>query len=353
MRKHSTFKGLLLILACLALTNTKTFAQSSCESSIVSNFNGTSIPAGDWIWFSAVVKVSNVTTYPVHISFTNQTITSSYFTLGGVWAGTGFVGRLIIDPSFTRDTTFFVSDPSHGYWWETHVRPSESGNYFVGGYNYQVPTTIPGGLNPVTWSGKWGADQEGVKVNWQWAAAVYTNFSSDRNEINIKPSDCNSCSVYMNSDHAGTPEKYKSYVIGGARGGGGSNFTGSYSGTGSVATCFFNIVSCGCWLGLDGTHYRLASSNNTGINGADVAESISVFPNPAKDNMNVVIASVNGGNYNLVVVDMMGKIIKNENVVANPGLNSYQLNIANLPSGNYIISEQGVNGYQKTIVTIR
>jgi hypothetical protein len=40
-----------------------------------------------------------------------------------------------------------------------------------------------------------------------------------------------------NSDHAGTPENFKPFVIGGARGGGGSNYTGLYSGTGKVTPC--------------------------------------------------------------------------------------------------------------------
>jgi hypothetical protein len=41
-------------------------------------------------------------------------------------------------------------------------------------------------------------------------------------------SDCSG--QYRNSDHAGTPENFKEFVIGGARGGGGSNWTGSWSG---------------------------------------------------------------------------------------------------------------------------
>ncbi|MBV9144423.1 MAG: hypothetical protein JO065_00810, partial [Acidobacteria bacterium] len=36
---------------------------------------------------------------------------------------------------------------------------------------------------------------------------------------------------YRNNDKAGTPENYKQYVIGGARGGGGKNYTGGYSGS--------------------------------------------------------------------------------------------------------------------------
>jgi hypothetical protein len=45
--------------------------------------------------------------------------------------------------------------------------------------------------------------------------------------------DDNQASIYKNSDHAGTPENFKASVTGGATGGGGSNFTGSYSATGS------------------------------------------------------------------------------------------------------------------------
>jgi hypothetical protein len=65
---------------------------------------------------------------------------------------------------------------------------------------------------------------------------VYTNFSSNYNALGVKPTDDNDASIYHNSDHAGTPENFKPFVIGGARGGGGSNYTGSYSGTGGI-TC--------------------------------------------------------------------------------------------------------------------
>ena len=64
---------------------------------------------------------------------------------------------------------------------------------------------------------------------------VYTTFDTTYNELGVKPVDDNQASQYKNSDHAGTPENFKAYVIGGATGGGGSNFTGSYSGTGSCA----------------------------------------------------------------------------------------------------------------------
>jgi hypothetical protein len=80
-------------------------------------------------------------------------------------------------------------------------------------------------------------DTPGVTVQWQWAAAVYPNFSTGYNTLGVKPVDDNKASQYQNSDHAGTPETFKSFVTGGARGGGGSNYTGSYSATGSTIPC--------------------------------------------------------------------------------------------------------------------
>jgi hypothetical protein len=53
-------------------------------------------------------------------------------------------------------------------------------------------------------------------------------------EAGAKPVDDKVQNPYLNADHAGTPENFKSYVIGGATGGGGSNYTGGYSGTVSV-----------------------------------------------------------------------------------------------------------------------
>ena len=58
-------------------------------------------------------------------------------------------------------------------------------------------------------------------LQWQWAAAFYTQFSTDLNAIGVKPIDGDKNNPYTNSDHAGSPENLKAFVSGGARGGGG------------------------------------------------------------------------------------------------------------------------------------
>jgi hypothetical protein len=75
-------------------------------------------------------------------------------------------------------------------------------------------------------------------------AAVYTVLTTNYNVLGVKPAHTNTC-LYDNSDHAGTPEgidpgsgrPFKSFVTGGARGGGGSNWTGSWSGTAGATIC--------------------------------------------------------------------------------------------------------------------
>jgi YD repeat-containing protein len=193
-----------------------------------SNFNGTAIPAGRFIWFSSVMKVSGVGSQPVHIYFNKAKI---QFTAGSTPYSLPVPdAEVTIDPAAASASTTF--DASTGTW-KTVLPWPWSGNAFLGGLTFAVPVNFPGGINPVTWSGSFESDAP-VSLNWQWAAAVYTSFSPDYNAIQVKPLDSSTKNPYNNSDHAGTPEAFKSFVVGGARGGGGSDFTGSLSGTVAV-----------------------------------------------------------------------------------------------------------------------
>ncbi|MGA7274909.1 MAG: hypothetical protein WBX14_08715 [Candidatus Udaeobacter sp.] len=137
------------------------------------------------------------------------------------------------DPTVVFATTTF----SGGVWVTTVPSSGLPGNAFFSGVGYLVPVNLPGGINPVTWSGTISSTSLSVSVQWKWAAAVYTNFDADPSNLGVKPVDANSQNPYPNSDKAGTPENFKSFVTGGARGGGGSNYTGSYSGTDAVGPC--------------------------------------------------------------------------------------------------------------------
>jgi len=198
----------------------------SVVSSIPSNFNGTAIPGGDDIWFSSVAKVSGVGSSPVTIDVTNQTIS---FTANSTNYSINVPDTVLtLTPGQSTASTTFNNG------WNTSVPSQFSGNVFLGGTVFQVVGGLPGGIKNVNWQASFSSDTAGVQVQWQWAAAVYTNFASSDSGLNVKAVDDNHFGPYSNSDHAGTPEDYKAFVIGGGTGGGGSNWTGSYSSTASV-----------------------------------------------------------------------------------------------------------------------
>src|SRR5213594_4397257 len=174
-------------------------------SSITANFDGTPIPAGRTIWFNSVFKVSGPQSAPVTIQFQDVTINSA----------DGLISVMVPD---------------------AEVAFGLPGNTFFTGAAFPVTTSLPGGIKNVTWSGRIISDTPGVAVQWQWAAAVYSTLG-DLDSLGVKPVDDNKASVYKNSDHAGTPKSVRQFLVSGARGGGGSNFTGSYSGTVKTGAC--------------------------------------------------------------------------------------------------------------------
>jgi hypothetical protein len=214
------------------------------------NFNGTQIifqntPGGSYVWFISDGKVSGLPANQkalLHIS--SQTITIP---------ATGSSPQYIVpvpdafvtfDPTATLATTTF--DTVDNVWRMNFPSSGMAGNVFYGGVAFKVPASgLPGGIKNVKWSGTFTTDTAGLTAAWQWHAANYGNFTSDYNKIAPKPTDDNSASIYKNSDHAGTPEgidpvslkPWKTFVVGGASGGGGANYTGSGSSTIQFTPC--------------------------------------------------------------------------------------------------------------------
>src|SRR6266487_2848872 len=200
-------------------------------SSIQSNFNKTSIAGEYFIWFNSILTVKGLpTSGSVTVSFSGQTIQFSA-------NGTSYISSVpdatvTFDPNAISATTTFNTKTGV---WQTSVPSTASGNTFLSGLPVQVPSGgLPGGINPVTWSGTFTSTSPNMTISWKWAAAVYTAFSTDDNSLGVKATDDKHYPPYQNSDHAGTPENWKSSVTGGAQGGGGSNYTGGGSGTASV-----------------------------------------------------------------------------------------------------------------------
>jgi hypothetical protein len=204
-------------------------APCTATGSSQSSFNGTVIPAGDTIWFSGVVKVNGLpSSGSGTVGLTGGTI---QFSANGTNYNLATPnGRIVFVPGTTTATTTFDTATNT---WVTTMPPHFSGNAFLAGFGLTVPAGgMPGGSNPVTWSATFTSDVPCVSINFQWAAAVYTSFSTNYNALGVKATDDNHLTA--NSDAAGAPENFKSFVVGGARSRGGGNVTGSLSGTLSI-----------------------------------------------------------------------------------------------------------------------
>lgn len=190
------------------------------SDSISSNFNGTAIAGGRYVWFNAVAKlpgVANAGTVRVRnamVRFESNGVPYTVYLPDTT---------VIVSPLFSEARVHFEAASNE---WRVKVPEGFSGNVFLGGGAFQVPASgLPGGTNPVAWSFDVTSNRN-TSVQWKWAAAVYTDFPSDYNDLDVAPTDAS-------GTHAGVPGSsfYRQFVVGGARGGGGSNFSGSYSGT--------------------------------------------------------------------------------------------------------------------------
>jgi hypothetical protein len=190
------------------------------------SWNAFTIPSGSSasVWVNAHIgKPSGISkTTTSTLRFTNGTLT-----IGGV-AYPVPDGIMTFDPAApaTITTTFNATAGR----WETLVNPSSlSDEIFLTGAAIPVSAALATSAK-ATWSFAVLSDAIGLSFPWQWSAAAYTYWSTDWNDAAIQP--------YHTNDHAGTPLNLtiQHALIGGPRGGGGSNYTGSWSATGT-GTC--------------------------------------------------------------------------------------------------------------------
>jgi hypothetical protein len=204
-----------------AVLNFEQCADPTSLITISSSFNGTPINPGNFVWFSGNFKASGLRTdVPTTIYFTDSTIT-----VNGEPHPVAS-GAITFDPAASCASTEFTLGG-----WTTVLPTAGSDEILLSGLRLPAIEGIPGGAT-VSWSARFFSDQPGVKLNWKWGAAVYSS-TIDYNAMNVKPTHTNACGI-ANSDHAGTPETMKAYLTSGARGGGGSNYTGGWTGTLSV-----------------------------------------------------------------------------------------------------------------------
>ena len=195
-------------------------------NSITCNFNS-QMPSSGWMWCNAHISCAPGVQTTIHCQNAAVTIV-------------GHSGRTYTYPVPDCDINFSnncttASCNFDGTKWHTCLPTAGDDEIFLAGCAIPCNSDFAGS-HSVTWTGVFTCDQPGVSFNWQWGAACYNTSAPQCSSIHVKACHQTSCGYNSNSgDHAGTPENEKSGCVGGGTGGGGSNWTGSWSSTGSCA----------------------------------------------------------------------------------------------------------------------
>jgi sugar lactone lactonase YvrE len=201
-------------------------------SCINSDFRNVSVPGGSYLWFNSIFKVRDLAKQKVTITFFQSSVKFQYTDATGTLVKVNQPmpdAKIVIDPSVTSASTMF--DPVNNVWITT-IPFNLDDNSFLTGLPWMVPAGgLPADVEPVTWCGTFASDTAGIDIGWRWAAAAYSSFRVSNTTLGVKPMNTDDDNSSPNHDNAGTPENFKSFAIPGARGKGGKNYTGSYSGS--------------------------------------------------------------------------------------------------------------------------
>ena len=310
-------------------------------SSMVADFNSTEVPAGSFIWFNSSFDPGSLGTgtSTVTMSFTNTVITftanSQQYILNVPEA------RVRFDDLALSASTQFVNGI-----WETVVPRSFTDYVFMTGLSYQVPINFPGSISDVRWTTNVSIDRTNTSIEWRWSAAVYTTFAAHPG-IAVKPVNGSTLNPYPNSDKAGTPENFKTSLVDGARGDGGTNYTGSYVNSGDI-TC--------STIGTRSSAEPLITKQTMADRVHDLVIerlkeasdfNVQVMPNPSSTFFNLAIRGSNESPVTIKIMDIFGRVVeRHDRIAANTVLKVGD----KWTNGSYYV--EVVQGNQRKIIKI-
>jgi hypothetical protein len=79
---------------------------------------------------------------------------------------------------------------------------------------------------------------------------------------------------------------------------------------------------------------------------------VSIYPLPATDHINVTVSSYADNNTTIKLLDMSGRLILSQHINTNSGENSTTLNVVSIQSGSYILSVANGTGQVNKMITI-
>src|SRR5579864_5944917 len=138
---------IILLISAAILFGSLAAAQTCSPSSNISNFNGTSIETGSFIWFNANFTASGIPSTGATISFSASTIT---FTADQPYTAAVPNAQIIFSPSAVCATTSFDTATNT---WTTLVPLAGSDEIFLAGVAFPVPAGFSRVNGPVAWQG--------------------------------------------------------------------------------------------------------------------------------------------------------------------------------------------------------
>ena len=206
------------------------FCTISATSGTTTSWNKFNVPAGTTpvVWVHAQFKPTEVPTATTsRVRFTGVS-----FVLNG-HSYPMPDGLVTFDPAASLVSGTIYDASNHR--WVTTINPDfiSDENFFVGAAIPVDATITGGGQATIRFTTQ---TNTGLSFSWKWSAAAYTYWPSDWNAALIQPYHGNGPT---GSQHADTPNntQIQQSLIQGPRGGGGSNFTGGWSGTYHGAAC--------------------------------------------------------------------------------------------------------------------
>jgi hypothetical protein len=108
----------------------------------------------------------------------------------------------------------------------------------------------------------------------------------------------------------------------------------SFSGEFSTTQCYTLTAL------ISSTPFKLSQGDE--VNPKSLNNVSNIYPNPSSGRITVDYNSETDGDVNLVVFDLMGRMIQNQMATASEGLNSFNLDYADLQPGIYML--EVING---------
>ena len=217
----------------LSTTSTCTDVDTNPDVCAIENDLNNSPATGNDVWFSASADITTrESSSPTTVYITGQAVNLQLHGGNGIPVTIPAPNaEVVFSASATSATTTMNSKGV----WVTTVPVGFSGNVFIGGVAYQVPTGVNLANAKVDWTGVFSGTTNSFTLQWQWGAALYSSLGTSTlgstafyNALGVKPIDASKGSSYNDNYFAGTPENFIANFLGSATGGPGPHSPGPH-----------------------------------------------------------------------------------------------------------------------------